>query len=255
MKSLSVLHKDEYLIAVNKPAGLLVHRTVIDRHETEYALQIVRNQCRRRVYPFHRLDKPTSGVLLFAFDPETARAMTRLFTAGMVRKTYVAIVRGFTEQTGSIEYALKERTDKLMQGLTEKPAQEAITDYRRLATIELPEPVGRYTTARFSLIQAMPKSGRNHQIRRHMKHIFHPMINDTTYGDGKQNDFFRNHLNCRRLLLHARTIAFTHPCSGESVRIEAPLDGEFQKILALPEWRPDVGHTDLRHSAESWPVA
>ena len=255
MKYLPVLYKDEHLVAVNKPAGLLVHRTVIDRHETEFALQIVRNQSGKRVYPFHRLDKPTSGVLLFAFDPEMGREMTWLFTQGAVEKTYRAIVRGFTEQSGRVDYALKEQTDKLMQGGLDKPAQEAITAYQRLATIELSHPVGRYATARFSLIEVVPETGRNHQIRRHMKHLFHPVLGDTTYGDGKQNDFFRNHLNCRRLLLHARTIAFTHPRSGESVRIEAPLDEEFQKILALPEWRPDVGHTDLRHSAESSPVA
>ncbi len=240
---------------MNKPAGLLVHRTAIDRHETEFALQIVRNQSGRRVYPFHRLDKPTSGVLLFAFDPETGREMTRLFTEGAVEKTYCAIVRGFTEQSGRIDYSLQERTDRLMQGGKDKAAQEAVTEYRRLATIELPYPVGRYETARFSLLEVTPETGRNHQIRRHMKHIFHPVINDTTYGDGKQNEFFRTKLNCRRLLLHARMVAFTHPRSGESVRIEAPLDEEFQKVLALPDWRSDAGHTDLRHSAGSAPVA
>ena len=130
MKSLPILYQDEYLIAVNKPAGLLVHRTVIDRYETEFALQLVRNQAGKRVYPFHRLDKATSGVLLFAFDPETARQMTRCFSDGVVRKNYVAVVRGFTGQAGRIDYALKERTDKLMQGGLDKPAQEAITEYR-----------------------------------------------------------------------------------------------------------------------------
>lgn len=242
MKSLPVLYQDEHLIAVNKPAGLLVHRTVIDRHETEYALQIVRNQSGKRVYPFHRLDKPTSGVLLFAFDPEMGREMTRLFTQGAVEKTYRAIVRGFTEQSGRVDYALKEQTDKLMQGGLDKPAQEAITAYQRLATIELPHPVGRYETARFSLIEAVPETGRNHQIRRHMKHIFHPVLGDTTYGDGKQNEFVRIRLNCRRLLLHASTIAFTHPRSGEFIRIEAPQDEEFQKVLDVLGWTSDAGH-------------
>jgi tRNA pseudouridine65 synthase len=239
MKSLPILYQDEHLIAVNKPAGLLVHRTVIDRHETEFALQIVRNQSGKRVYPFHRLDKATSGVLLFAFDPETARCMTRLFSENGVRKTYLAIVRGFTEPGGRIEYALKEHRDKCMQGCMEKPARIAVTAYRRLSTIELPHPVGRYATARFSLIEAMPRTGRTHQIRRHMKHIFHPVIGDTTYGDGKQNEFFRTQLSCRRLMLHAQTVTFIHPQSNDTIRIEAGLDNDFQRVLDLQSWLLD----------------
>ncbi len=241
MNSLPVLYKDEHLIAVNKPPGLLVHRTVIDRHETRFALQIVRNQAGRRVYPFHRLDKATSGVLLFAFDSDTARRMTELFTQDAVTKTYIAIVRGFIEKSGRIEHALKERTDRLMQGGTEKPAQEAVTHYQRLAVVELVHPVGRYATARFSLIEAMPRTGRNHQIRRHMKHIFHPVIGDTTYGDGRQNEFFRTQFRCRRLLLHARTVTFSHPVTGEPVRIDAPADAEFDRLLELSGWiRDDI---------------
>jgi tRNA pseudouridine65 synthase len=238
MKSLPVLYQDDYLIAVNKPAGLLMHRTVIDRHETEFALQLVRNQSGRRVYPFHRLDKATSGVLLFAFDPETGRRMTALFSENAVKKSYIAVVRGFTEESGRIDHALKERTDRFMQGGQDKAAQEAITEYRRLATIEIPEPVGRYQTGRFSLIKADPRTGRNHQIRRHMKHIFHPVIGDTTYGDGRQNEFFRRKVLCRRLLLHAQAVTFVHPHTGEMIRPEAPLDDEFRKLLDLPGWSP-----------------
>ena len=244
MNSLPVLYQDEHLIAVNKPAGLLVHRTVIDRHETAFALQIVRDQAGRWVYPFHRLDKATSGVLLFAFDPDTARRMTELFTQDRVSKIYLAVVRGFTEPSGRIDYALKERTDRFMPEVKAKPVQEAITEYCRQALIELPEPAGRYATARFSLIQAMPQTGRNHQVRRHMKHIFHPIIGDTTYGDGRQNEFFRTRFLCRRLLLHARTVTFAHPVTGASLRIDAPPDDAFQRILDVPGWVPDDDRTE-----------
>jgi tRNA pseudouridine65 synthase len=119
---------------------------------------------------------------------------------------------------------------------SDKPAQDALTEYVRLATAELPYPVGRYTSARFSFIKASPLTGRNHQIRRHMKHIYHPIIGDTTYGDGKQNDFFRTQFQCRRMLLHAREIAFIHPHTDRPVSIAAPLDFAFNELLARLAW-------------------
>jgi tRNA pseudouridine65 synthase len=118
----------------------------------------------------------------------------------------------------------------------DKPGKQAITDYRRLATVEIPHPVGRYSTARYSLVTAAPLTGRKHQIRRHMKHIFHPVVGDTTYGDGKQNDFFREKFNCHRLLLHAHSIGFIHPCTGEQLHIQAPLDSVFRVLLEALHW-------------------
>ena len=237
-RTLSVLYQDAHLVAVNKPAGLLVHKSWIDRHETEYAMTILRDQLGQWVYPFHRLDKATSGVLVFALDPETAKRMTQLFTDDKISKRYCAIVRGFTNEEERIDYPLKEQWDRKGDKRTnrDKPAQEAVTFYRRLATIELPHAVGRYATARFSLIAATPLTGRNHQIRRHMKHIFHPVIGDTTYGDGKQNEFFRTHFNCSRLLLHAFSIEFDHPYTGHRVRIQAPLDNTFMALLEALHW-------------------
>lgn len=238
MTSLPVLYQDQYLIAVNKPSGLLVHRSAIDRHETENAMRTVRNQLGQWVYPFHRLDKATSGVLLFGLDTETARRMTGSFTAGEVSKTYLAVVRGYVEEAGRIDHALKEQVHATADPRTDrdKPAQEAITEYRRLATIEIAEPVGRYATGRFSLVQVTPLTGRNHQIRRHMKHLFHPVIGDTTYGDGKQNEFFRTKFGCHRLLLHAGSVRFRHPYSGEELQIQAPLDDGFSALLGTLAW-------------------
>lgn len=238
MKSLPVLYQDKQLIAVNKPSGLLVHRSAIDRHESENAMKLVRDQVGQWVYPFHRLDKATSGVLVFALDQETARRMTRSFSDKKIIKAYLAIVRGFTREEEHVDYPLKEQWDKMtdQQAHTDKPEKQAITDYRRLATIELPHPVGRYSTARYSLVSVTPVTGRMHQIRRHMKHIFHPVIGDTTYGDGKQNDFFRTQFNCHRLLLHAHTIEFAHPSTDQRLLIQAPVDNDFGALLEALHW-------------------
>ena len=238
MKSLPILYHDKYLVAVNKPSGLLVHRSDIDRHETENAMRTVRNQLRQWVYPFHRLDKATSGVLLFALDTETARRMTGLFTGGEVSKSYLAVVRGYVEVAGRIDHPLKERRDAVTdrRADADKPAQQSVTEYTRLGIVELARPVGPYETARFSFVQVTPLTGRNHQIRRHMKHIFHPVVGDTTYGDGKQNDLFRSQFSCHRLLLHARSIRFKHPHTGEIVRIEAPLDQTLSVLLKRLHW-------------------
>jgi tRNA pseudouridine65 synthase len=158
MKTLPVLYLDKQLVAVNKPTGLLVHRSNIDRHENENALKIVRDQLGQWGYPFHRLDKSTSGVMLFALDRETARIMTEAFTKGKVSKSYLAVVRGFTTEAERIDHPLKERWDKMTGQKTDKdkPGQEAVTEYNRLASIELPYPVGRYSTARYSLVRANP---------------------------------------------------------------------------------------------------
>ncbi len=242
MKSLPVLYQDKYLIAVNKPSGLLIHRSDIDRHATENAMKIVRNQLQQWVYPVHRLDKATSGMLVFALDQETARRMTCLFTDDAVSKEYLAVVRGFTDEAGRIDHPLKDRWDKMtdQKADRDKPGKPAISDYERLAITELPYPVGRYATARYSLVRVAPLTGRNHQIRRHLKHLFHPVIGDTTYGDGKQNDFFRRQLNCHRLLLHANKIAFAHPWSGGQLALRAPLDRTFEALLETLPWQPDA---------------
>jgi tRNA pseudouridine65 synthase len=237
MRSLAVLYQDEQLVAVNKPSGLLVHRSAIDRHETEIAMTIVRDQLGRWVYPLHRLDKATSGVLVFALDRETARAMTVAFTGSQVSKRYLAVVRGFTGEGDRIDHPLKDPRRRMTgQEKGGEPERPSVTEYRRLATVELQLPVGRYATARYSLVAAAPLTGRTHQIRRHLKHIFHPVVGDTTYGDGKQNEFFRSKFNCRRLLLHAAAIEFIHPGTGRPLSIHAPLDNDFRAVLEALQW-------------------
>jgi len=235
---LEILYQDRWLVAVNKPAGLLVHRSMIDRHETRFAMQMLRNQIGQHVYPVHRLDKPTSGVLLFALDPETARLMSEKFADRTTDKTYLAVVRGFTAESERIDYPLKEELDRKsdVRADQEKTAQKAITAYDRLATVELPYPVGRYPTARYSLIRLKPETGRKHQIRRHMKHIFHPIVGDTTHGDGKHNELFRQQFDCHRLLLAAASLAFVHPVTAEETHIHAKPDSSFNSIIERFGW-------------------
>jgi tRNA pseudouridine65 synthase len=231
---LEILFQDECLVAINKPAGVLVHRSQIDPGAEKVALQMVRDQIGRRVYPVHRLDKPTSGVLLFALTPESAQVMTTRFTGRGVSKIYLAVVRGHVEETATIDYALKEVLDKKTdrKARTFKPPQEAVTSYRRIAQVELPYPVGRYETCRYSLVEVAPTTGRKHQIRRHMKHIFHPILGDRKYGDWRHNRFLEAQFGSRRLLLHAATLAFDHPHTEQSLRIVAPLDASFRALLA-----------------------
>lgn len=241
-ETLPILYRDEQLIAVHKPAGLLVHRSWIDRHETRFALQLVRDQIGQLVYPVHRLDKPTSGVLLFALDPETARSLGAAFAAGAVEKTYLAVVRGLPPESGLIDHPLREEYDRHddPRARAGKEPQPAHTSYRRLATVELPFAVGRYPSSRYALVEACPHTGRKHQLRRHFKHLFHPLIGDSKYGEGRHNQFFRQQLDCRRLLLAAVEMTLPHPIDGHALTLTAPLESSFARLLDPLGWREAV---------------
>ncbi|SHJ52563.1 tRNA pseudouridine65 synthase [Malonomonas rubra DSM 5091] len=232
-EQLEIIYRDQWLVAMNKPAGLLVHRTNIDRHETRFALQLLRRQLKQKVYPVHRLDKPTSGVLLFALDSATARQLSDQFRDHQVEKSYLALVRGWTDDSDEINYPLVDGPIKAayaVQQNSDKP-REAITRYRTVQQVELPIAVGRYSSSRYSLVDVHPATGRRHQIRRHFKHIFHPIIGDTTYGDSSHNRMFRQQFNCHRLLLHATRLKFAHPVSGAQISLVASLPTDFSAQL------------------------
>jgi tRNA pseudouridine65 synthase len=241
-RRLEILFRDEHFVAVNKPTGLLVHRSDLDRHETEFALQLVRDLMGRHVYPVHRLDRPTSGVLLFALSPEAARRAGEAFDSDVVRKTYLAVVRGIAAEETLIDYPLQELPERFAakSETGNGDAKEAVTAFRRLAVVELPLPLGNFPTVRYSLLEVRPRSGRRHQIRRHLKHLFHPIIGDTTYGEGRHNRLFRNELGCSRMLLHAAELSFSHPWSGETVAISAPLDEDFADVMYRLGWRDSL---------------
>jgi tRNA pseudouridine65 synthase len=218
---LNIIYQDEYIVAIDKPAGLLVHRSMLDKHETLFALQLVRDQINQHVFPVHRLDRPTSGVLVFALSPEVARLLGEQFSSQKVLKRYLAIVRGHAPEAGEIDYALKEQLDKIADKKVkqDKEAQPAFTRYRRLSEFEFPFPVSRYPSARYSLLSLEPKTGRKHQLRRHLAHINHPIIGDTTHGDGKHNQFLKLNYGFSGLGLSCQMMQFKHPIHQTDLRL------------------------------------
>jgi tRNA pseudouridine65 synthase len=225
---LELLYRDEALAVVNKPAGLLAHRSQIAAHEDRFLLDSLREQLGQRCFLAHRLDRATSGALLLAFDKVTAAALGEQFMGRSVQKTYLAVVRGWTQDEGSIDHPLDA------PGKPEpKPA---LSHFNRLAAIELPIPMSGFETARYSLLAIAPETGRYRQLRRHLKHIHHHLIGDTSHGDGRHNRLFRAEFRCHRMLLHAWRLSFSHPHSGERMTLEAGLDAEFMQLLERFGW-------------------
>lgn len=221
-----VLYRDPHFIAVQKRSGLVVHPTALAPDATAL-LPIVRKRVGGWVYPVHRIDRGTSGVVLFALSEEAARRMGRLLTSRAVDKQYLAVVRGYAEDC-RVEY---EMDDGEHDGLV-----SSATDFFCEDQVELPFPVGRYETSRYSLIRARLLTGRRHQIRRHAAHVSHPVIGDTTYGDGDHNRLFRDAFRVSRLLLMATSLAFEHPFTGEGTTIEAPISAKIQRVFDRFSW-------------------
>jgi tRNA pseudouridine65 synthase len=234
--SLPILYRDDSLIAIHKPAGLLVHRSALDRHETRFALQMLRDQIGQPVYPVHRLDKGTSGVLLFALQREVGRLLSAQFERGEVGKRYVAVVRGYPPESGEIDHPLARMADEHAGVIAIAAPQAALTRYRRLATVELPYRVDRYPSSRYALVELQPLSGRWHQLRRHMKHISHPIIGDATHGKGRHNRLFQTLFGHPRLLLAATGMRLVHPLSGEALHLQAGLAEDFSEVIGRLGW-------------------
>ncbi|NUQ73934.1 MAG: pseudouridylate synthase [Polyangiaceae bacterium] len=219
---MELLYQDAFLAVVSKPSGLVVHRSASARDQRT-CLSLLRNKLDRWVYPAHRLDRGASGVLVFALDPGTARALAEAFTERRVKKTYLAVARGVVPESGRIDASLIEEPGK-------DPAA-AVTNFRRLAHVELPYAVGRYPTARYSLTEVAPETGRMHQIRRHMAHIRHPLIGDVNHGEGRHNRLFRELFGINRLLLHAESLIFAHPVTGSPLLFRAPLPEDMARLF------------------------
>ncbi|MGY2576205.1 tRNA pseudouridine(65) synthase TruC [Vibrio diazotrophicus] len=235
---LEIIYQDEYLVAVNKPAGMLVHRSWLDKHETQFVMQTLRDQIGQHVFPLHRLDRPTSGVLVFALSSEIASNVMPMFANHEMVKTYHAIVRGWIEEGDVLDYPLKEELDKIADKFAkqDKEAQSAVTEYQPLAKVEVPFSTGKFPTTRYCLVEMKPKTGRKHQLRRHMAHLRHPIVGDTTHGDGKHNRLYREEYDCHRLMLHASELRFVHPYTKQELVLKASFDESWQKLFAEFEW-------------------
>lgn len=221
---LPILYQDDYVVAINKPHGLLVHRSPIASDVQVFALQLLREQLGQKVYPVHRLDRKTAGVLLFALSKECLVNISNQFMAGTVSKKYLAIVRGYTLLSDVIDYPLVNDAGT---------SQEAVTRYTTLGYGEIPYTLGKHATQRYSLVLAEPETGRKHQLRRHFSHIFHPIIADRPNGCNKQNKFFKEQFQMDTMLLHAHNLSFLHPINTSNISITAPIGSEFQRMLTF----------------------
>ncbi|MEQ9317662.1 MAG: pseudouridine synthase [Polyangiaceae bacterium] len=212
---MAILYVDEQLAVWSKPSGELVHPGWARGEPT--SMTRLRDELGRWVYPVHRLDRGTSGALLMALDSDTARALGELFAAGAVRKSYLALARGRPPEAIEVDHPVRkgERGDERVP---------AVTSFERLAVSDV---------ARCSLVAASPRTGRLHQIRRHLKHLSHPIVGDVRYGDGRINRQFRSQFELRRLALHAIRIQLTHPATGESLDVSAPLPSDLSEPLAM----------------------
>jgi len=224
---IEIIYNDNNYIAINKPHGLPVHRSGYVGEADNYAVQLVRDQIGQYVYPCHRLDSKTSGVLLFALHKETNRLMHQQFAHNRVRKKYIAVVRGYTDDSGIIDYPLTNEKGK---------TQEAITEYKTLKRAELAIPSGKFETSRYSLVEVHPQTGRFHQIRKHFAHIYHPVIGDRPHGCNKQNRLFKDKFKMTTMLLHAAEITFNHPVTKKEVTMQATIHPEFKQVLCLMGW-------------------
>ncbi len=231
---LTIIHRDDRLVVIDKPSGWLVHRSNLDRHETRILVQALRDQLDRHVHPVHRLDKGTSGVLVFALDSDAAQTLGQQFERNEVRKSYLAVVRGWPAAHGIIDHPLRPERDDYGAAVVEP--QSALTEYCRLASAGFPDRVDRYPTARYALVSLKPHTGRRHQLRRHMKHIAHPIIGDATHGKGVHNRFFQTQFGCHRLLLACTDLHFRHPENGESLHLHAPVGDQFAQVIAQLGW-------------------
>ena len=229
---LTVCFQDDALVVVDKPCGMLVHRSGIDARATTFLLQTLRYHLNQSVFPVHRLDKATSGLVIFALSSDVARTLSQAFEHGDITKTYEAFVRGHTPQSLHIDHALRDEVDSKGRKIKNGTARAAMTELRTLTSWTVPEPVDRYPEARYSHVQLQPITGRYRQLRRHAKHISHPILGDVRYGKGTHNRFIEERLGTRRLWLHARQVAFRHPVTDEALSISSALPGDFLRMRA-----------------------
>lgn len=239
MPELEILYEDEWLIAVNKPAGLLVHPSWISAPDEPTLMGLLKEYTgAAKMHTIHRLDRATSGVILAGKTLKETQEVQAQFLQRSINKTYLATVRGWTDDSEVIDYPLVPKRDKYAEPLAQENPEpkEAVSSYRTLGRVELDIAVGRYPQARYSLVEVKPQTGRKHQIRRHMKHILHPIVGDTKYGEGRHNRLFREHFDSHRLLLMATQLELTHPATGQPLIISAGVDTGVDQLFRRFGW-------------------
>jgi tRNA pseudouridine65 synthase len=226
---IEVLYEDQWIVAVHKPANLLIHNSYYARNIRENTLiDLIQEQLGTSVYPVHRLDRKTSGVLLLAKEKEFVNPFQQLFTGNALQKIYYGIVRGHLKEELHITSPVKNEDTQQYK--------EAETLCRTIHHAELDIPVQPYSTSRYSLVELQPLTGRMHQLRIHMNKISHPLVGDTKYGDRFHNRMFADEFNCSNLLLHACSIQFRHPMLEENILLKAEIPAIWEDLFKVFNW-------------------
>jgi tRNA pseudouridine65 synthase len=230
---IDIVFEDEMLLAVNKPAGLLVHRSKIAADENDCLLDRLRARTTSDLFLIHRLDRATSGVVLLAKSHEVAGALGKQFMARNVEKRYLAVVRGWPDSEGTIDYPLPDVREN-------SPRKPAVTNWRVLATCAVAIELGKYPEQRYALVEASPQTGRYRQIRKHFHHISHHIVGDTSHGRGDHNRLWRMHFGMHRLLLHAWKLDLRHPADDSALEFAAPVDETWTRVIERFGWQNAV---------------
>lgn len=230
---IDIVFEDETLLAVNKPAGLLVHRSKIAADENDCLVDRLRACVKSDLFLIHRLDRATSGVVLLAKSREVAGALGKQFMARNVEKRYLAVVRGWPESEGIIDYPLPDVREN-------PPRKSALTNWRVLATCTVAIELGKYPEQRYALVEASPQTGRYRQIRKHFHHISHHIVGDTSHGRGDHNRLWRMHFGMHRLLLHAWKLGLRHPTDDSKLEFVAPVDETWMRVIERFGWQNAV---------------
>lgn len=229
IRAIKIIYEDEYAIVVNKPNNFLIHQSHYARNIKETTLlEFLEQQLGYQVYPAHRLDRKTSGIILLLKDKKHVAQFQELFTANAIQKTYYSISRGFSNLFGIIDSPVKNDDTGVYK--------DALTHYETVHTIELDIPVHPYSSSRYSLIKLSPKTGRMHQLRKHLNKISHPIVGDYKYGDRFHNRMFETEFNCEHLFLHAYSLEFTHPITKQKLLLKACLPNDWVQMLEKFNW-------------------
>jgi len=231
---IDILFEDDFCIIVNKPNNVLVHHSYYSRNiKDDSLLQLLRKQFNnQKFYPVHRLDRKTSGLLLLAKDKTKVSKFQDLFTSNLIHKKYFALVRGFVTEKGKIDSRVKNADTGIYK--------DALTFYNPISSIELPIAVQPYSTARYSVIEFEPKTGRMHQLRKHANKIAHPIIGDHKYGNRHHNQMFETEFKVDNLFLHAHQLVFEHPFTSKTVQINVNPPEFWFNFLTKVNWNLDL---------------